>query len=260
MPEKHISRKNSWDEKKWEKGETNDPSVIDDFLEVQDRAITFKEKVNPSTKEKNYHKQVSDFKDGFGNTAQYLKFIKAHLAEKKLKIEKLQQDKENFEKQIASLNPSKQRSKSELDQINYKEIKADDVRKVLEYVKAEREEIKEKIKHFSSQIQVAKKDLEEKERKVEEVKDELNQIQFSPPSQEIETENDAIDTIQKELKSVRNDSESEKIFGAINSLVVLLNSKNQATLNELNSVKEEFNKMKRDYDKVMKMLKEKNTK
>ena len=158
------------------------------------------------------------------------------------------------------MSPTKQRSKSELDQINYKEIKADDVRKVLEFVKAEREEIKEKIDHFSSQIQVAKKELEEKERKVDEVKDELDQIQIEIPTKEIENENDAIDVIQKELKSVSSDSESEKIFGAINSLVVLLNSKNQATLNELNSVKKEFNKMKHDYDKVMKMLKQKNSK
>jgi len=55
-------------------------------------------------------------------------------------------------------------------------------------------------------------------------------------------------------------NESEKIFGAINSLIVLLNSKNDSTLNELKSIKSEFNKMKLDYEKVMDVLKKKNEK
>jgi HAMP domain-containing protein len=42
--------------------------------------------------------------------------------------------------------------------------------------------------------------------------------------------------------------------------VVLLNSKNQATLNELKAVKSEFNKMKQEYDKVMRMLEQKKEK
>ena len=55
-------------------------------------------------------------------------------------------------------------------------------------------------------------------------------------------------------------NESEKIFGAINSLVVLLNSKNQATLNELSTVKNEFNKMKQEYKNVMNDLEKKQAK
>jgi len=68
----------------------------------------------------------------------------------------------------------------------------------------------------------------------------------------IKKEDDGISAIQKELKSIASKDESEKIFGAINSLVVLLNSKNQSTLNELSLVKSEFNKMKQEYEKVMK--------
>ena len=44
-------------------------------------------------------------------------------------------------------------------------------------------------------------------------------------------------TIHDELSSLDSKGETGKIYGAINSLVVLLNSKNQETLNELNSIK-----------------------
>ena len=72
----------------------------------------------------------------------------------------------------------------------------------------------------------------------------------------IATEDDAIKILQNQLSTLASKSETEKIFGAINSLVVLLNSKNQATVNELNAVKSEFNKMKQEYDKIMNSLKQ----
>jgi len=76
----------------------------------------------------------------------------------------------------------------------------------------------------------------------------------------IEKEHDGVENIQNELKSIASQNESEKIFGAINSLVVLLNSRNQATLNEIKLVKSEFNKMKQEYSKVMKDLEKKKSK
>ena len=80
---------------KIDSGEAND---------VLDRSVTFKEK-EFKTKEEKYKKKSEDFKDNFGTTAQYLKFVNAHIAEKTSKLDKLKQDKEKFEQDLASLNP-----------------------------------------------------------------------------------------------------------------------------------------------------------
>ena len=76
----------------------------------------------------------------------------------------------------------------------------------------------------------------------------------------IDEEKKATEHIQQELKNLASKNESDKIFGAINSLIVLLNSKNESTVNELKSVKSEFNKMKQDYEKVIKALEKKDKK
>ena len=229
---------------------------IDEIMDVQDRAITFKHKPL-KTNEEDYKVQSTNVKDGFGNTAQYIKFVNANLDEKKSRLKRFNEERERFEREVASLKPNVERTKSDLDQINYNEIKPDDVRKVLAYLESERDTIKLKVEHFSTQITQARKDLAEKNEQMEEIKSELKVIEKKESSKgkKIEKEEDAIKIIQKELTSFGTKSESEKIFGAINSLVVLLNSKNQATLNELDVVKTEFNKMKQEYEKVMRNLK-----
>jgi hypothetical protein len=49
--------------------------------------------------------------------------------------------------------------------------------------------------------------------------------------------------------------ESNRIHRTVNTLVDLLNSKNQLTLNELNSVKDEFSKLQTKYIDLMNKLK-----
>ena len=94
---------------------------------------------------------------------------------------------------------------------------------------------------------------------MENVKSELIEIKNKELSQKNETTNEQnpMEIIQKELSSLDSKGETGKIYGAINSLVVLLNSKNQATLNELNSIKSEFNNMKKEYDKALQKLNKK---
>ena len=153
-------------------------------------------------------------------------------------------------------------SKEQLDKKDYNKLNAEDVRKVLEYVQEERDVIKDKIEHFTNQIDLAKKELENKNKEVFEIKTDLSFTEDSANTdQSVNDEtNTATDAIQKELKNMSSKNESEKVFGAIHSLLVLLNSKNDSTLNELKSVKSEFNKMKQDYEKVMSVLEKKNTK
>lgn len=273
MEKKHINRKKSHipDETTNFKLNTNtddewsrfEPSIgekilSEEIFEVPDRAITFDRKKFVTNKEEEFNEKTKEFKDDFTNTAQYLKFINAHLAEKKNHLDKVVAEKEQFTDDISILNPNLV-TKEQLDKKNYTKLKADDVRKVLANLEEEKDLLKEKIDHFTSQMSQAELELLNKNNQVDEIKSELSLSDVNDESvqSKIINEDNTVHDIQEELKSIASKNESEKIFGAINSLVVLLNSKNQATLNDLNSVKSEFKKMKQDYNKVMTELQKK---
>jgi hypothetical protein len=273
LEKKHINRKKSYvpdgitdfkinvntDDDEWARYQPTigEKIISEEIFEVPDRAITFDRRKLIASKEKEYNDKSEEFKDNFTNTAQYLKFINAHLAEKKNHLDKIVADKEQFSDDIATLNP-KLLTKDQLDKKNYSQLKSDDVRKVLTRIEEDRDLLKEKIEYFTSQMSQAKEELLNKNNQVEAIKSELSQEEINETTQsETINEEQSISDIQQELKSIASQNESEKIFGAINSLVVLLNSKNQATLNELSSVKNEFNKMKQEYTKVMNGLQKK---
>lgn len=274
MERKHINRKkqllpdgftdyklnsNTDDWSRFEKA-VGEKIISEEIFEVPNRAITFDRNYVVRDKEKEFNDKTEEFKDDFSNTAQYLKFVNAHLAEKQDHLDKFVAEKEQFTDDIAVLNPNLI-TKEQLDKKNYTQLKSDDVRKVLANIEEERDLLKEKIDHFTSQMSQAKEDLLNKNMQVDKIKLELSQesIDETPKSKTI-IEDNSVSDIQEELKLLASKNESEKIFGAINSLVVLLNSKNQATLNELNTVKSEFNKMKQEYNKIMNDLHKKSKK
>ncbi len=225
-------------------------------MDIQDRTITFNKDEASTTKEKEFKNKSEEFKDHVGNTAQYLKFVNAHLAAKQSKLIELKKQSEDFEKEVSKLKPQDQRSKSDLDLINYKEIKSDDIRKVLSILEKDQDEARSKVEHFSAKLSQANEELEKKNSEMDNVKSELTNIKNNELSQKNETtrEENTMGTIHKELSSLDSKGETGKIYGAINSLVVLLNSKNQETLNELNSIKSEFKNMKIEYDKAIQKI------
>ena len=264
MEKRHINKKKLYDaDDEWgHLGEGFAEKIEEgEVMDIQDRAITFNDEKYVTTKEEDYKVESENFKDKFGNTAQYLKFVNAHLAEKNDHLNRLQADRDRFDEELSILNPEKI-SKEQLDKKNYSKLKSEDVRKVLESVQEERDAIEDKIEHFSTQIVLAKKELENKNNEVDEIKSELTFTESSENQNQSRDDitNNAADSIQKELKNLVPKNESEKVFGAINSLIVLLNSKNESTLKELKSVKSEFGKMKQDYEKVMDALEKKDRK
>lgn len=260
MEEKHINRRKNFEESDWTKIKPNDEQekiAIQEIPDITDRVITFNSDKIVKTKEDEYKDSVNDFKDGFSTTAQYLKFINAHLANKKDHLDKIFAAKERFSNDIASLNPLSV-TKEQLDKKNYSNLKSDDIRIVIQHLEEEKNMLKEKIDHFTNNMSQAQVDLENKDKKIKEIESDIV-LKLAKSSDEsiVEKIDEPIETIQKELKSMMPNNESEKIFGAINSLVVLLNSKHQTTLKELNLVKNEFNKMKQEYKKVMNDLQKK---
>ncbi len=276
MEKNHINRKKPYapdgitdfklnvntDDDDWSrfKPSVREKILSEEIFEVPDRAITFDRRRFITNKENAYKDKTEEFKDDFSNTAQYLKFINAHLIEKKNHLDKIVAGKEQFSDEIAALNP-KLLTKEQLDKKNYNKLKSDDVRKVLSGVEEERDLLEEKIDHFTSQMTLAKEELVDKNKQVDIIKFELSQEEIDESTQsKTISEVKSVSDIQQDLRSIASENESEKIFGAINSLVVLLNSKNQATLNEISTVKSEFNKMKQEYAKVMNDLQKKEKK
>jgi len=270
LEKKHINKRKKYEDD-WSNFNRGDWSNLNDrvdekidpseILDIQDRAITFNADKIVKTTEDKYKEKSNEFKDGFGNTAQYLKFVNAHLANKKDHIDKILAANDQFASDITILNPELL-TKEQLDNKNYNKIKSDDIRSVLKHLEEEKNTLKENIEYFTNKTAQANEELENKNNQVSEIKSKISYTEMMDDSVEskIEKEDDGVEDIQKELKSITSQNESEKIFGAINSLVVLLNSKNQATLNEISLVKSEFNKMKQEYSKVMKDFEKKKSK
>ncbi len=74
----------------------------------------------------------------------------------------LKKRNEDFDKEIAKLKPQDQRIKSDLDLINYNEIKSDDVRIVLSNLEKERDDARTKVEHFSTKLSLANEEFEKK--------------------------------------------------------------------------------------------------
>ncbi len=143
-----------------------------------------------------------------------------------------------------------------MNRLNYKEVKITKLKQELDQLETERQEIKSNIIHFTNQIKQAQTEFDFKVEQIEDIKFELKRLEKKESlQQKIHTEQEAIDIIKQELGVVGDVKESERIHRTVNTLVDLLNSKNQITLNELNSVKDEFSKLQTKYIDLMNKLK-----
>ena len=223
LPDKHIGRKRKSDDEiiglrrdidadddEWSRVTAAVGEKIEaaDIMDIQDRSITFNQNEAETTKEEDYKEKNEEFKDHFGNTAQYVKFVNAHLQAKKSRLEKLKSEKEQFEKEIASLKSADKKTKSDLDLLNYKEIKSDDVRKVLTAIEKERQEAKAKVEHFSSRLKEANDHLLQKNKQMEEVKSELAAVKIKEQEGEVKFTGDGFGHLvgfcQKEANAMAN--------------------------------------------------------
>jgi len=260
MIEKHLKRiKKSesgiTEDDVWEEIPTLGQKIEDQIIEeVADRA--FKIKKEHITNFSAYEKDALKLKDEFSNTSQYFKLIKKHLQDKNTDFQKFKKDSERFDKEISILKPKKQEIKFNLNRLNNKKVIVVKIKQELVRLETECQEIKSMIIHFTSQVKQAQTEFGFKVEQIEDIKLELKYLEKKESlQQKIHTEQEAIDLIKQELKVIGNVKEPKRIYGTVNTLVDLLNSKNQITLNELNSVKDEFSKLQIKYIKLMNKLK-----
>lgn len=237
MPEKHINRltkseedlkkhynQNTSAEDEWAHiTETGPKLEIADAMEVTSRQISFGKERNFSTKEESVQDKSERFKDDMSNTNQYLKFVNAHLAAKKTKIEKLKQDEQRFKEELESLQSFQVKPRTELDKIHYKKITENDTNSLLLHLQSERESVLEKITYHQMQIEREKQTLEQKDVQISDVKKEIEIL----TKKKQEKQADPIEVIRAELARLGISDDAAKILGAVQSLEELVKTKKQ---------------------------------
>jgi chromosome segregation ATPase len=227
MPKKHINRltKAEEDVKKhfnqdvtaedeWAHITEIGPKLeIVDPLAVTSRQISFGKERSYSTKEEAVQDKSERFKDDISNTNQYLKFVNAHLAAKKDKINKLKADEQRFKEEIESLQNFQVKPRSELDKIHYKKITQNDTSSLLMHLQSEREATLEKIAYHQTQIERSKQELQEKDVQIADVKKEIELL-----NKKKETQVDPIEVIRAELARLGITDDAAKILGVVSSL------------------------------------------
>ncbi len=260
MLEKHLRRikkseTGAPDEDEWEEiptlGQKIDEQIIE---EVPDRSIVI-DRVKKTNLEA-FEEDSPIIKDEFHNTAQYAKLIKSHVKEKKSEFEKFKQDKIEFDKQISNLKPKKPEFNFDLTKLDYKQVKVTQLKQQLSVLEEEREIIRNNIVHFNNQINQAQSELSFKVEQIDEIQLELNRLEKKQALQSpIKTEQEAVEVIKQELNTIGDVKESKRIFRTVNTLVELLQSKNELTVKELKTVKAEFRELQQKYIELMSKLK-----
>ena len=236
MTEKHINRltkeeedikkhynQNTSAEDEWAHiTETGPKLEIVDPLAVTARQISFGRERSYATKEEAVLDKSEKFKDDISNTNQYLKFVNAHLAEKKTKIDKLKADEQRFKEELESLQAFQVKPRSELDKVHYKKITQNDTNSLLLHLQAEREAALEKIAYHQTQIERVKQELKAKDDQITDVKKEIEML-----NKKKETQTDPIEVIRAELARLGITDDAAKILGAVNSLESLVKKKEQ---------------------------------
>jgi len=226
MAGKHINRrKRSSSEDEWAHiADLSDENAHDiektDAMDVHNRTIKFGKTVSQPTTNYDFYKEEKDrVKDEFGNTAQYIKFINERFKEKKGRIDLMYERHKKFDEEIDALQGYKPKSRENLNQIKYKDIKAVDIERTLHYLEKDREMVNKKMEHFATQISHSQMDLIEKDKQIAEIKAEM-QIALKREAIDKQKEEEPIEVLKNHLQNIGNSEESKKILKALGSLAL----------------------------------------
>lgn len=218
MVEKHLNRiteKAEKEDDEWSHitGVGSKIEVIDP-LSVTDRSIIFGKDVAPSTKEDMVKEKTDEFKDQMGNTTQYLKFINAHLAAKKEKLDKIKEREKKFKEEIEALQGDTVKPRAELDKINYKYITENDTNSLIVHMKSELEQIREKLGHQESQMEKTRTEIQQKEEQLKHLQEEIAEKN----KEKSQVQEDPLTVIREELAKLGISGDSGKLASALNTL------------------------------------------
>jgi len=187
-----------------------------DPLAVTDRSIIFGRDAVKSTKENVVKEKTDQFKDQMGNTNQYLKFVNAHLAAKKIELDKIKEREKKFKEEIDALQGNNIKPRSELDKVQYKDITENDIKSLIVHIESEREQIKEKLSHQELQVEKIKLELCQKEEQLQHMHDEIERKNKKKAT--MQSTEDPLLVIKEELERLGINGDSGKIASALSAL------------------------------------------
>lgn len=145
-----------------------------DPMAVTDRMIIFGKDRGQVTKEEVIKEKSEEFMDQINNTNQYLKFVNAHLVEKKNKINRLKEAEKRFKEELESLQTSNiVKPRDELEKINCKYITEGDKKSLLIHLESEQNQLKEKMAYHMTQVEKARHEISKKEEQIQYLKQEI---------------------------------------------------------------------------------------
>lgn len=137
-----------------------------DPLAVSDRTIMFGKEKAHATKEEAVKEKSGEFMDQINNTNQYLKFINAHLVEKKNHLDRIREAERKFKEEVESLQNDTLKPRADLEKVNSKYITENEKKSILVHLENERDSLREKIAHHMSQIEKLQGEILEKDGKI----------------------------------------------------------------------------------------------
>ena len=192
-----------------------------DPMHVVSRSIVFGKEIQNMPKDEMVKKKSQKFRDQMNNTNQYLKFINAHLEVNKSKVAKLKEAERRFNEEMAFLQDTPMKPRSELDKVNYKYITENDTKSLLTHLESERLVLAEKLSHQEEQVEKTRYEIKQKDEQISQIKAELGNRFRKPPEENV----DPIKVIKEELAKLGIKDDSAKILDAVNSLSDLIKSK-----------------------------------
>lgn len=146
-----------------------------DPLSVSDRTIIFG-KDKSSSKAGVVKEKSEEFMDQMNNTNQYLKFINAHLVEKKNKINMLKEQERKFKEEVAALQNNTIKPREELERVNCKYITENDKKSLLAHMEKEQNVLREKLLHHTMQIEKINEEIRQKDEQIAHIRNEIETI------------------------------------------------------------------------------------
>jgi len=150
-----------------------------DPLSVSDRTIVFG-KDKSASKAGAVKEKAEEFMDQMNNTNQYLKFINAHLVEKKNKINMLKEQERKFKEEVAALQNNSIKPRDELEKVNCKYITENDKKSLLAHMEKEQNILREKLSHHATQIEKINEEIRQKDEQIAHIRDEIETVKDAP--------------------------------------------------------------------------------
>ena len=253
---KRIKRSESGNpmEDEWVETSTLGEKLPDQIIEeVPMRSIILERNTKESFDR--FSKQVPEIKNEIKDTRKFLEELNEHVLEKRSEIKNFQERNQRFDEEIAKLKYEITQPKFNLSKSGVNESKVTKLQNQLDTLQIEHKKIKTKIEHFSNQLVRAQYDLSLKTEQMQDIEHELKRLENVEMAKQKNTdEGQALELIKKELNEIKNNKDSEKIFNGINDVVEQLKTKNELTVKEISTVKNEIKQLRQKYEEIIKQI------